>query len=30
VLLWKFWAKPQAVPDPPVNVTGVTKSTVIV
>jgi hypothetical protein len=30
VLLWKFWAKPQAVPDPPIKVTGVTKVTLIV
>jgi hypothetical protein len=22
---WKFWAKPQAVPEPPINVIGVTR-----
>jgi hypothetical protein len=30
VLLWKFWAKPQAVPEPPVNVVGVRRVTLIV
>jgi hypothetical protein len=27
---WKFWAKPQAVPDPPINVIGVTRVTSMV
>jgi hypothetical protein len=30
VLLWKFWAKPQDVPEPPINVTGVTRVTLII
>ena len=30
VLLWKFWANPHAVPEPPINVTGVTSVTLIV
>jgi hypothetical protein len=30
VLPWKFWAKPQFVPDPPMRVTGVTSVTLMV
>jgi hypothetical protein len=30
VLLWKFWANPQDDPEPPINVTGVRRVTLII